>query len=137
MAIFLTGATGYLGSYLVAGLLTEHRDTLNLLVRAKTEQEARERLWTSLQLHFAFPEFLEILNTRVRIFRGNLTSDLFGLSDYEYHALVDSTDSLIDRKSTRLNSSHSQISYAVFCLKKKKSYDSGLVHARAAPPSST
>src|SRR2546427_6168209 len=30
-----------------------------------------------------------------------------------------------DRKSTRLNSSHSQISYAVFCLKKKKNkYDS-------------
>src|SRR3989475_2814290 len=28
--------------------------------------------------------------------------------------------SLTDRKSTRLNSSHSQISYAVFCLKKKK-----------------
>src|SRR2546430_11159625 len=28
-----------------------------------------------------------------------------------------------DRKSTRLNSSHSQISYAVFCLKKKKSPD--------------
>src|SRR5256886_13621359 len=27
-----------------------------------------------------------------------------------------------DRKSTRLNSSHSQISYAVFCLKKKKIY---------------
>src|SRR5688572_32365156 len=29
-------------------------------------------------------------------------------------------DQQIDRKSTRLNSSHSQISYAVFCLKKKK-----------------
>src|SRR2546430_7100585 len=28
-----------------------------------------------------------------------------------------------DRKSTRLNSSHSQISYAVFCLKKKKEYN--------------
>src|SRR2546430_5092908 len=28
-----------------------------------------------------------------------------------------------DRKSTRLNSSHSQISYAVFCLKKKKNDD--------------
>src|SRR5688572_32529958 len=28
-----------------------------------------------------------------------------------------------DRKSTRLNSSHSQISYAVFCLKKKKECD--------------
>src|SRR2546428_4886685 len=31
-----------------------------------------------------------------------------------------STDLTIDRKSTRLNSSHDQISYAVFCLKKKK-----------------
>src|SRR2546421_9110785 len=29
-------------------------------------------------------------------------------------------DSSLDRKSTRLNSSHDQISYAVFCLKKKK-----------------
>src|SRR2546430_10012654 len=28
----------------------------------------------------------------------------------------------LDRKSTRLNSSHSQISYAVFCLKKKKKF---------------
>src|SRR2546430_11397294 len=35
--------------------------------------------------------------------------------------LVSSTDERADRKSTRLNSSHSQISYAVFCLKKKNS----------------
>src|SRR3989475_3116147 len=33
---------------------------------------------------------------------------------------------LEDRKSTRLNSSHSQISYAVFCLKKKKN----MLHAK-------
>src|SRR2546427_6790701 len=33
-----------------------------------------------------------------------------------------------DRKSTRLNSSHSQISYAVFCLKKKKHSDAQLDH---------
>src|SRR2546430_11727808 len=32
-----------------------------------------------------------------------------------------------DRKSTRLNSSHSQISYAVFCLKKKKQHNSILI----------
>src|SRR2546427_11460854 len=31
---------------------------------------------------------------------------------------------LLDRKSTRLNSSHSQISYAVFCLKKKNMHSS-------------
>src|SRR2546430_12699515 len=30
------------------------------------------------------------------------------------------SDIAVDRKSTRLNSSHSQISYAVFCLKKKR-----------------
>src|SRR5256886_6840713 len=35
-----------------------------------------------------------------------------------------------DRKSTRLNSSHSQISYAVFCLKKKKKH---LTRLSAAP----
>src|SRR3712207_6850506 len=35
------------------------------------------------------------------------------LLDYGYHA---------DRKSTRLNSSHANISYAVFCLKKKNNY---------------
>src|SRR3712207_9005485 len=31
---------------------------------------------------------------------------------------------LLDRKSTRLNSSHANISYAVFCLKKKKNHTS-------------
>src|SRR2546430_12118727 len=47
-----------------------------------------------------------------------------------------------DRKSTRLNSSHSQISYAVFCLKKKKKTNTpqpphrpALAHRGAQPPS--
>src|SRR2546426_2491519 len=35
-----------------------------------------------------------------------------------------SSDGIIDRKSTRLNSSHLVISYAVFCLKKKKNNNS-------------
>src|SRR2546430_4628138 len=35
-------------------------------------------------------------------------------------ALAAADRRVIDRKSTRLNSSHSQISYAVFCLKKKR-----------------
>src|SRR2546430_12907713 len=37
----------------------------------------------------------------------------------------------IDRKSTRLNSSHSQISYAVFCLKKKKRTQRGTTASSA------
>src|ERR1700751_4198657 len=107
MAIFLTGSTGYLGSYLAAGLFTGHKDQLNLLVRAKTGQEARERLWQSLQLHFTFPEFLEHVNARVRVFRGDLTSERFGLSDDEYRVLVDTTGSIVhcaaslNRKSER------------------------------------
>src|SRR2546430_13609153 len=36
-------------------------------------------------------------------------------------------DDRLDRKSTRLNSSHSQISYAVFCLKKNKSAMSAIL----------
>ena len=95
MAIFLTGSTGYLGSYLAAGLFSGNKNRLNLLVRAKSEQEARERLWQSLQLHLEFPEFLAYVSERVRIFRGDLTSERFGLDDDEYRALVDSTDSIL------------------------------------------
>src|SRR5438270_6340389 len=39
-----------------------------------------------------------------------------------------------DRKSTRLNSSHSQISYAVFCLKKKKKPTTPASHSRTHHP---
>src|SRR5688572_27778037 len=50
-------------------------------------------------------------------------NDNFGMETSE--SILDNFRSItaglaIDRKSTRLNSSHSQISYAVFCLKKKK-----------------
>src|SRR3712207_8738357 len=37
--------------------------------------------------------------------------------------LLGLAEAFLDRKSTRLNSSHANISYAVFCLKKKKSHD--------------
>src|SRR5688572_30944408 len=42
-----------------------------------------------------------------------------------------------DRKSTRLNSSHSQISYAVFCLKKKKKQKPKYTLERSTSESST
>src|SRR5699024_7612722 len=40
--------------------------------------------------------------------------------DYEHGISMDDQAKSVDRKSTRLNSSHVSISYAVFCLKKKK-----------------
>src|SRR3989449_4535955 len=45
-------------------------------------------------------------------FNGDGWPDLFLANDY-------GPEELLDRKSTRLNSSHGYISYAVFCLKKK------------------
>src|SRR2546430_12458118 len=61
----------------------------------------------TLSLHDALP-----------ISTGGYPSSRVQISpDGRYFVIVASTT---DRKSTRLNSSHSQISYAVFCLKKKK-----------------
>src|SRR2546421_10392106 len=45
-----------------------------------------------------------------------------GLSKGAFYLHFKSKEQLLDRKSTRLNSSHDQISYAVFCLKKKKTH---------------
>src|SRR5688572_30963039 len=48
------------------------------------------------------------------------TNDLTRVAGAAVAVVADSGRPPRDRKSTRLNSSHSQISYAVFCLKKKK-----------------
>src|SRR6202790_3635090 len=95
MAIFLTGSTGYIGAHIAAILLDRHTDRLNLLVRAKTEQEATERLWHALQLHLDFPQVRDALETRISIFRGDLTDPRFGLDDAEYTRLVGTTESVI------------------------------------------
>jgi thioester reductase-like protein len=95
MAIFLTGSTGYIGAHIAAILLDRHADRLNLLVRAKTEQEANERLWHALQLHLDFPQLRDALETRISVFRGDLTDPRFGLDDSEYSRLVGTTESVI------------------------------------------
>src|SRR6195256_1826425 len=95
MAIFLTGSTGYIGAHIAAILLDRHTDRLNLLVRAKTEQEANDRLWHALQLHLDFPQFREALEMRINLFRGDLTDPRFGLGDAEYTRLVGTTESVI------------------------------------------
>src|SRR3712207_8411457 len=58
-----------------------------------------------------------------------------GTDDGNIHVSKDAgyTWTLLDRKSTRLNSSHANISYAVFCLKKKK-ITSNTVLTLSRPP---
>ena len=95
MAIFLTGGTGYIGAHVAANLLRDFGAPLNLLVRARTPQEAEERLWQALQLHFDFKSFYEFLQAGIRIFRGDLTDERFGLESDEYDRLIHTTDSVI------------------------------------------
>src|SRR3712207_7064978 len=59
----------------------------------------------SISLAFSNTENLDFSNT-------------FNASSFIYNIYL-SLDNFVDRKSTRLNSSHANISYAVFCLKKK------------------
>src|SRR5205085_9924540 len=85
----------------------------------------------SLSLHDALPILrLEVSNPRGRLVPGmivNVDLDVPTRAVITVHAdaVIDSGTktgvfvAMGDRKSTRLNSSHSQISYAVFCLKKK------------------
>src|SRR2546430_16038947 len=71
----------------------------------------------TLSLHDALPISLPDISSRRRTTR----SRLYGNRGPTYVRANSAASSRVrDRKSTRLNSSHSQISYAVFCLKKKK-----------------
>lgn len=95
MAIFLTGSTGYIGAHVAANLLRDHGAALNVLVRGRDAGEAEGRLWQALQLHLEFPQFYEYLQTRIRVFRGDLTDPGFGLARDEYDRLVHTSDSVI------------------------------------------
>jgi thioester reductase-like protein len=95
VAILLTGCTGYIGAHVASNLLADTREPLLLLVRAKSEAEARARLWRALQLHLDFPQFESFLHDRIRIFRGDLTDARLGLGQDEYRQLVSATDSII------------------------------------------
>lgn len=94
MAIFLTGVTGYIGSYVANGLLREHDDRLAVLVRAKSKAAAHERLWKSLQLHMDFDTFASFL-PRFDIYLGDLTTPELGLDADARDKLIKSMDSVL------------------------------------------
>src|SRR5699024_11941999 len=82
-------------------------------------------------------QFIHIVNNNIQLFLTSfvhISDKLFllmaNLSKYVPYVSFPSLALLksIDRKSTRLNSSHVSISYAVFCLKKKKFYIDALIN---------
>src|SRR5689334_24254562 len=115
-------------------------------LRARLEKSRGREYWRSLEAVAETPEFKEFLH---REFPQNASEWLDPVGRRGFLKLMSAslalagvsactrqpTEELVpyvrqpeeivpDRKSTRLNSSHSSISYAVFCLKKKNQYKS-------------
>src|SRR5438552_6872680 len=82
-----------------------------LILRQILTPEARERLG---RIELAYPELKEnIENQLIQLAQSGRVKSM--IDDATLRQILER-----DRKSTRLNSSHQIISYAVFCLKKKK-----------------
>src|SRR2546429_2740403 len=73
----------------------------------------------TLSLHDALPIFLRVNQNRGKRGRENQSDD-HAQNAGPGEIRIGQNQRKRDRKSTRLNSSHGYISYAVFCLKKKK-----------------
>src|SRR5690625_6441533 len=89
----------------------------------------------SLSLHDALPIYPHIHDRQVGPVTGDLVQQRLavpdGGEDLEHFLLQQAAHALAqeqDRKSTRLNSSHVAISYAVFCLKKKRRNETTSTH---------
>jgi thioester reductase-like protein len=107
MTTLLTGVTGYIGSYVAHELLQRSDERIAVLVRAKSEQEGRERLWKSMQLHMDFDAFARVL-PRFDIYLGDLTAPALGIEAGARKRLVESMRSVVhcaaslNRKSSKV-----------------------------------
>src|SRR2546426_5400313 len=74
----------------------------------------------NLSQPYAYVVFDPVARTQTLLGGPTNSGDEYGNGNWIQHpADLDDQWALLDRKSTRLNSSHLVISYAVFCLKKK------------------
>ncbi|THF70279.1 NAD-dependent epimerase/dehydratase family protein [Deinococcus sp. Arct2-2] len=96
-AVFLTGATGFFGSHLLAELLETTNLTVHCLVRAESEGAALERL-RAAQRRFCPDAVWD--ERRVLAHPGDLTSLHFGLGEAGFSALADEVDALFHAGAT-------------------------------------
>jgi thioester reductase-like protein len=94
MSIFVTGSTGFLGSYVTHILLQESKERLALLVRAQDEAQAREKLWRGLQLHTSPQSFHDYLS-RIDFVFGDLHQPQLGIDDKSYKKLIKTATSVL------------------------------------------
>ncbi|MGV6808424.1 MAG: thioester reductase domain-containing protein [bacterium] len=88
-AVFLTGATGFLGVYLLYELLQQTQATIYCLVRAENEQAGKQRIQQRLQFYQLWQTHWE---TRIKVVMGDLAQPQFGLSDKRFAQLAHDTD---------------------------------------------
>src|SRR5690348_18108984 len=89
----------------------------------------------TLSLHDALPIFPSSADPEAALGALSAVSDDAAFPGYPYPlSVADKLAACPDRKSTRLNSSHPSISYAVFCLKKKNRYRTSQTPPAASPP---
>ena len=131
-AIFLTGATGYLGSYVADVMLRETDVELLLLTRARDRQQAVERFWQAMQMHMDAATYYSFLD-RVRFMPGDLTAPGLGLSAEDRAFVVKNADSVLhmaaslNRKSEKTCLNHNlRGTLAVIKLSREIQDDHGL-----------
>mgnify|MGYP006982550530 CR=1 FL=1 len=76
-------------------------------------EDAARLAWPALE-EIALP--FGVLRYARGVNRRSNSLNVYPRVNYEHSDLLRSTEAFLDRKSTRLNSSHKPISYAVFCL---------------------
>jgi hypothetical protein len=90
--IFLTGATGFLGSFLLRELLETTKATIHCLVRESTGIDGKQRLQQSLKVQRIFkPEY----ESRIIPVLGDLTKPLFGIPEEQYLKLADTVECIV------------------------------------------
>ena len=93
--LFVTGATGFLGSYVLDVLLREHPDVhLMVLTRAKSRREGVVKLWKSAQLHMDGETFASFL-PRIEVVPGDLTAPGLGIESNLRAKIVREAESVL------------------------------------------
>ena len=90
--MFLTGATGYLGAYLLHGLLTRSGADVVCLVRAKSEDDGRRRIAANVAKYL---DWDPAWDARVFPVVGDLGDPRLGLSEDGFRALAERTDAIV------------------------------------------